>query len=59
MSISSQADLQGMQLISEVVGITLRKMREYAALGMDAQELDEYGNDDTEQRCEELGRLWL
>lgn len=45
MSISSQADLQGIQQISEVVSVTLRKMREYAAVGMDAQELDEYGND--------------
>jgi len=43
MSVESSADLQGMQKISEVVGTTLRKMREYARSGMTTRELDEYG----------------
>jgi methionyl aminopeptidase len=43
MSISSEAELQGMKAISEAVGITLRKMREYASPGMSTKELDEYG----------------
>jgi methionyl aminopeptidase len=43
MSITTQAELVGMQKISEVVGTTLKKMREYASVGMTARELDEYG----------------
>src|SRR6478736_6158631 len=43
MSITTQAELAGMQKISEVVGLTLKKMREYANVGMSARELDEYG----------------
>ncbi|MDJ1471961.1 type I methionyl aminopeptidase [Cytophagaceae bacterium DM2B3-1] len=43
MSISNESELAGMQKISEVVGITLRKMREYARPGMSTKELDEYG----------------
>jgi len=43
MSITSNADLSGMQAVSEAVGITLKKMREYACPGMSAKELDEYG----------------
>lgn len=43
MSISSQADLSGMQKVSEAVGTTLRKMREYAQPGMSTKMLDEYG----------------
>jgi methionyl aminopeptidase len=43
MSITSNADLLGMQAVSEAVGITLKKMREYASPGMSAKELDEYG----------------
>lgn len=43
MSITSNADLSGMQAVSEAVGIALRKMREYASPGMSAKELDEYG----------------
>ncbi len=43
MSITSTADLEGMKAISNAVGITLRKMREYAQPGMSTRELDEYG----------------
>ncbi|TGD79831.1 type I methionyl aminopeptidase [Hymenobacter wooponensis] len=43
MSITSQADLSGLQLISEAVGTTLKQMREYAQPGMTTKELDEYG----------------
>lgn len=43
MSITSNADLSGMQAVSEAVGTALRKMREYASPGMSAKELDEYG----------------
>lgn len=45
MSISSHADLVGIKKISEVVGITLKKMRDYARPGMSTKELDEYGGD--------------
>ncbi|RYD55418.1 MAG: type I methionyl aminopeptidase [Sphingobacteriales bacterium] len=43
MSISSEAELLGMKTISDAVGITLKKMREYARPGMTTKELDEYG----------------
>lgn len=43
MSISSQADLAGMQKISEAVGTTLRLMREFARPGMSTKTLDDYG----------------
>ena len=43
MSITSQADLIGLQRISEAVGTTLKQMRDYAQPGMTTQELDEYG----------------
>lgn len=43
MSITSQAELQGMQKASEAVAITLRQMREHARPGMSTAELDEYG----------------
>lgn len=43
MSIESQEDLIGIKKISEVVGLTLRMMREYARPGMTTKELDEYG----------------
>lgn len=45
MSISSQAELVGIQRVSEAVGTTLKKMREFAQPGMSTQELDEYGNE--------------
>jgi methionyl aminopeptidase len=43
MSIESHSDLAGIKKISEVVGTTLRMMREYAQPGMSTLELDEYG----------------
>lgn len=43
MSITSQAELLGMQEISRAVALTLKKMREYARPGMSAKELDNYG----------------
>ena len=43
MSITSQAELAGLQRISEAVGTTLKQMREYAQPGMTTKEVDEYG----------------
>ncbi|MGE0079140.1 MAG: type I methionyl aminopeptidase [Bacteroidales bacterium] len=43
MSITKESELIGMIKISEVVGITLKLMREYAKVGMSTKELDEYG----------------
>ncbi|MEL7121826.1 MAG: type I methionyl aminopeptidase [Bacteroidota bacterium] len=43
MSISKEFELLGMKEISEIVGITLKEMREYAQVGMSTKELDEYG----------------
>jgi methionyl aminopeptidase len=43
MSIENNIDLAGMRRISEIVGITLREMRQYAQPGMSTQELDDYG----------------
>lgn len=43
MSISKESELIGMKKISEVVGTTLKLMREYAKVGMSTKELDEYG----------------
>lgn len=43
MSITSAAELTGMQLISEVVASVLQRMRDFAAPGMSTKELDEYG----------------
>lgn len=43
MSITSQAELLGLQRISQAVGTTLRQMRAYARPGMSTHELDEYG----------------
>lgn len=43
MSISSEAELAGMQAISEVVATTLKEMRNYAVPGISTKELDEYG----------------
>ncbi|MEH0155891.1 type I methionyl aminopeptidase [Limibacter armeniacum] len=45
MSISKEFELVGMQEVSEVVGTTLRLMREYAKVGMSTKELDEYGGE--------------
>jgi methionyl aminopeptidase len=43
MSITSHEDLLGIQKVSEVVGITLKRMREFAKPGMSTRELDNYG----------------
>jgi methionyl aminopeptidase len=43
MSISSAAELEGIQKISNAVATTLKQMREYAKPGMSARELDEFG----------------
>ncbi|WP_119079846.1 type I methionyl aminopeptidase [Chitinophaga alhagiae] len=43
MSITNQAELLGMQKVSEAVAVTLKKMREYAQPGMSTAELDNYG----------------
>jgi methionyl aminopeptidase len=43
MSISSAAELEGIQKISEAVATTLKQMREYAKPGMSARELDDFG----------------
>lgn len=43
MSITSQAELLGLQRISQAVGTTLRQMRAYARPSMSTHELDEYG----------------
>ena len=43
MSITSQAELTGLQRISQAVAITLRQMRAYARPGMSTYELDAYG----------------
>lgn len=43
MSITTESELIGMQNISEVVGTTLRLMREHAKAGISTKELDEYG----------------
>ncbi|WP_109829298.1 type I methionyl aminopeptidase [Reichenbachiella versicolor] len=45
MSISKESELIGMKKISEVVGTTLKLMREYAQVGMSTKELDEYGGE--------------
>ncbi|ACU05157.1 type I methionyl aminopeptidase [Pedobacter heparinus] len=43
MSITSQEELFGMKQVSNAVAETLKQMREYAAPGMSAQELDDFG----------------
>ncbi|MCJ8209483.1 type I methionyl aminopeptidase [Mucilaginibacter sp. RS28] len=43
MSISSEAEQQGMQKVSDAVAITLREMREFAKPGISTKELDDYG----------------
>jgi methionyl aminopeptidase len=45
MSITKESELIGMKKISEVVGTTLKLMREYAKVGISTKELDEYGGD--------------
>ncbi|MEQ8245399.1 type I methionyl aminopeptidase [Fulvivirga sp.] len=43
MSITKESELIGMTKVSEVVGTTLKLMREHAKVGMSTKELDEYG----------------
>jgi methionyl aminopeptidase len=43
MSITKESELIGMKKISEVVGTTLKLMREYAKIGMSTKDLDLYG----------------
>ena len=43
MIIKEAFELEGMKAISEIVGITLKKMREYVEPGMNAKEVDDYG----------------
>nr|WKN35163.1 type I methionyl aminopeptidase [Tunicatimonas sp. TK19036] len=43
MSIQTTQELEGMKRISEAVGETLRRMREYAQPGMSTYQLDQYG----------------
>lgn len=43
MSITSHADVVGLQRVSQAVGSTLKQMRDYARPGMTTQELDDYG----------------
>lgn len=45
MSVTSQAELLGIQKISEIVGTTLKLMREYARPGMTTKELDDFGGE--------------
>ncbi|MEZ4886253.1 MAG: type I methionyl aminopeptidase [Chitinophagales bacterium] len=45
MSISTESELTGMQVISQAVAITLKKMREHAKVGMTAKELDDFGGE--------------
>ena len=45
MLITNEADLIGMKKISEVVALTLKKMREYAKIGMSTKEIDDYGGE--------------
>ena len=45
MSITTEDEKTGMQQASDAVAITLRKMREFAKLGMSTKELDEYGGE--------------
>ncbi|WBL22483.1 type I methionyl aminopeptidase [Zunongwangia sp. HRR-M8] len=43
MSISSEAELEGMKKISEVVATTLKLMREFTKAGISTKEIDDYG----------------
>lgn len=44
MSINTEEEFKGMKMVSHVVGLALKKMREYTKVGMSTKELDEYGN---------------
>lgn len=43
MSITKEAELNGMKKVAEAVGIVLKEMREYARPGMTTRELDDFG----------------
>lgn len=43
MSITREAELNGMKKISEIVAIVLKEMREYASPGMTTKQLDDFG----------------
>lgn len=43
MIIKKTSELAGMKIISEIVAVTLKKMREHVQPGMSAKELDEFG----------------
>jgi len=43
MSITNEAELQGMQKASEAVALTLKAMRDHAKIGMSTKELDDFG----------------
>jgi methionyl aminopeptidase len=43
MVIKTEEELQGIKRVSEAVGLTLRKMRAYAQIGMSTKDIDEYG----------------
>lgn len=43
MSITTEAEKTGMQLASDAVAITLKKMRDFAKPGISTKQLDEYG----------------
>ena len=45
MSISTEAELNGMKKISEVVAITLKLMRAFTKPGISTKELDDYGGE--------------
>ncbi|RFS18898.1 type I methionyl aminopeptidase [Chitinophaga silvatica] len=45
MSITNQAEFEGIQKVSEVVAYTLQAMREYARPGITTKQLDNYGLD--------------
>jgi methionyl aminopeptidase len=43
MSITNEAELEGMKKASEAVALTLKEMKDYAKPGMTTKQLDEYG----------------
>lgn len=43
MSITNNAELEGMQKISNAVAVALKAMREYAKPGISTKELDDFG----------------
>lgn len=45
MTINTPEELAGMKKVCEVVGETLRKMREHAKVGMSTKELDDFGKE--------------